>query len=60
MAPPVHMKVHIPLEHTWSRPHALPQAPQCSRLVMSDAQLRPPALVQSISPAVQSGTHAPF
>ena len=66
VVPAPHMNTHMPLEQTWFCPHALPHAPQLARSVWSETQRRaaPPspdeAPAQSVSSAVQSGTHAPF
>jgi hypothetical protein len=58
------MNVQVPPEHTWSRPHVRPQAPQLSRSVCVDTQrsAAPPSAspAQRVSPAVQSGTQALF
>ncbi len=61
---PVHMNVHAPPAQTWSRPHALPHAPQFMRSVWSDTQRSEvpasPELPQSVSLLAQSGTQALF
>jgi hypothetical protein len=59
---PVHMNEHMPLAQTWSRPHAMPHAPQWAVLVWSDTHRSAPPSPppQSISPVAHSGTHALF
>jgi hypothetical protein len=55
------MNVHAPLEHTWSAPHAVPQAPQLARSVWSETQRAAPPSPprQRLSARAQLATQAP-